>query len=241
MLGSRDRRGRAGQPDAGQGETRMSAGGKARMERTRKAILDAGEAVFLEHGFLGASMDQVAELAGVSKQTVYAHLQSKEALFLEVVGGMTGGAGDRLAEQVADPQVDRPLADFLLDFARQQLEIVLTPRLMRLRRLVIGEVGRFPDLGRMLHERGPGRSIARLARAFEAYRDAGHVAIPDPREAASHFNWLVMGGPVNAAMLLGDEAIPDKDDRLRHARECVRIFLAAYGAWDGSRLPPDPV
>ena len=140
----------------------MSAGGKARVERTRRAILDAGEAVFLEHGFLGASMDQVSEMAGVSKQTVYAHLQSKEALFLEVVGGMTGGAGDRLAEQVADPQADRPLADFLLDFAQQQLEIVLTPRLMRLRRLVIGEVGRFPELGRMLHERGPARSIARL-------------------------------------------------------------------------------
>lgn len=212
----------------------MSAGGKARVERTRRAILDAGEAVFLEHGFLGASMDQVSEMAGVSKQTVYAHLQSKEALFLEVVGGMTGGAGDRLAEQVADPEMDRPLADFLLDFAQRQLEIVLTPRLMRLRRLVIGEVGRFPELGRMLHERGPGRSIARLARAFEVYREAGHAAIPEPHEAATHFNWLVMGGPVNAAMLLGDNAIPDSATRNRHARECVRIFLSAYATEDGT-------
>lgn len=202
------------------------------MARTREAILAAAESLFLEQGFPGTNMDQVSERAGVSKQTVYAHLQSKEALFLEVVGRMTGGAGDRLAEEVADPEAERPLADFLFDFATRQLEIVLTPRLMRLRRLVIAEAGRFPELGRMLHERGPQRSIGRLARAFERYRDRGVAAIPDTHAAAAQFNWLVMGGPVNDAMLLGDDAIPDSATRLRHARECVRIFLSAYPAKD---------
>lgn len=47
--------------------------------------------------------------------------------------------------------------------------------------------------------------------------------------AASHFNWLVMSAPLNQAMLLGDEAIPGPEELRKHAREGVRVFLAAYG------------
>jgi hypothetical protein len=47
--------------------------------------------------------------------------------------------------------------------------------------------------------------------------------------AATHFNWLVMGEPVNRAMLLGDGAVPRTAALRRHAAEAVRVFLAAYG------------
>lgn len=201
-----------------------------RTERTRQKILFAASEHFLQHGFPGTSMDGVAASAGVSKQTVYAHFQAKEALFVAVVRNMTGDAGDRLQEEVADPAVHRPIEDFLLDFAIGQLSIVLTRPLMQLRRLVIAEVERFPELGQALHEKGPGRSIGRLTRAFIAYGEAGVLTVPKPELAASFFNWLVMGAPVNDAMLLGDDALPDKGAVRGHAQEAVRIFLAAYGA-----------
>ncbi len=51
---------------------------------------------FCEHGFLGASMDEVAALAEVSKQTVYKQFASKEALFVGIVRSMTDHAGDRV-------------------------------------------------------------------------------------------------------------------------------------------------
>ncbi len=47
--------------------------------------------------------------------------------------------------------------------------------------------------------------------------------------AASHFNWLVMSTPLNQAMLLGDDAIPDSEALRKEARDGVRVFLAAYG------------
>lgn len=215
----------------------MSKGAQARAERIRAAITAAAADQFLDRGFLGASMDEIAAVAGVSKQTVYAHFESKEALFLAMVSGLTGGAADHFAEEFGDRTGVQPIEDYLLDFAALQLRIVMTPRLMRLRRLVIGEVGRFPQLGRALHEKGPATSIGRLARAFAIYRDKGALAVDDVRRAACFFNWLIMGGPVNDAMLLGDAAILDDAAQLRHAKEAVRVFLAAYGR---SRVPNQP-
>lgn len=207
----------------------MGTGAEIRMLKMRRTILDAARGLFLERGYLPTSMDDVAAMAGVSKQTVYAHFGAKETLFLELVDSMTGAAGDTHQEQIADPVDDRPIETFLTEYAERQLTIVMTPELMRLRRLVIGEEGRFPELGRTLHARGPGRSIGRLTRVFEHYRALGQVRINDPRSAAAFFNWLVMGEPVNDAMLLGDQAIPEPAVLKAHLQEAVRIFMAAYG------------
>lgn len=204
-----------------------AANSGTRMTRTRAKIVSAAEDLFLRCAFFGTSMDDVAAEAGVSKQTVYAHFHSKEALFLGVVRGMTGAAGDEFDEQVADPgDAAPPLETFLRDFAIQQLTIVMTPRLMQVRRLVIAEAERFPELGKALYEKGPGRSIVRLARAFARY--PGQVNATDLRKAAAFFNWLVMAEPTNDAMMLGDDAIPDRKVLVAHAEEAVRIFLAAY-------------
>lgn len=200
-----------------------------RSERKRQAILDAATEIFLRHGYLGASMDEVAAQAEVSKQTVYKQFESKEALFVEIVSGMTGAAGDKVQREIAKlGEQDDPEKE-LLAYAERQLTVVLTPRLMQLRRLVIGEANRFPALGRALYDGGPGRAIAGLAMAIARWTERGLLVTEDPRAAASHFNWLIMGEPVNNAMLLGDESIPKPAALRRHAVDSVRVFLAAYG------------
>ncbi len=201
----------------------------SRGERTRAAIHAAAEALFLQHGFEGVSMDAIAERAGITKQTVYSHVGNKEALFLDLVDRMTGGAGDALTVAAPQPDIGTPPAEFLTRFAEEQLQIVVTPRLMKLRRMVIGEMTRFPELGAMLHRRGPARSVGRLSAALDLYAQAGRLHLDDPIRAASFFNWLVMGAYVNDAMLLGDEAIPGPAEKIAHAQECVRIFMAAFG------------
>lgn len=208
----------------------MSNGAAKRLTRSRGKILAAAERLFLHNGFPGTTMDEVAATAGISKQTVYSHFGSKESLFVEVVENMTGGASQTLEQQVGDPDRDRPLEVYLLEFAREQLSIVLTPRLMQLRRLVIGEVERFPDLGRTLYRQGPRRSIERLAEVLHQRAGRGELSCADPHAAASYFNWLLMGEPVNRAMLLGDGGIPAHDSLREHAAETVRIFMAAYRA-----------
>lgn len=222
-------------------DTRTPPGGpdgRGRSARKRQAVLDAAREVFLRGGYLGAGMDEIAALSQVSKQTVYKHFGSKEALFVEIVTGMTSEAGDTVHERLPEPAEGDDLAAYLEDYAYRQLTVVLTPRLMRLRRLVIGEVTRFPELARVLHEGGPARATRSMAALFERLAARGALAVRDPAVAASHFNWLVMAEPVNRAMLLGDEAIPAPGELRRHAHEGVRVFLAAYGPADGGDARP---
>lgn len=213
----------AAKPDAG-------AEPVGRTARKHRAILDAAEQMFLRHGYLGTNMDDLAAASQVSKQTVYAHFGSKEALFVELVTTMTDAAASRVHDEVADPADAGELPAFLERYAERQLEVVLTPRLLQLRRLVIGEVGRFPELATALYDRGPKRAIAALATLFARLAERGLLRVDDAAAAASQFNWLIMGAPLNEAMLLGDAAIPSLAELRRHAASAVAMFLAAYRA-----------
>jgi TetR/AcrR family transcriptional regulator, mexJK operon transcriptional repressor len=100
--------------------------------------------------------------------------------------------------------------------------------LLQLRRLVIGEAGRFPELGRTYYERGPRRSTDTLASQFQVLAERGLLRLDDAPLAAQHFNWLVLSIPLNQAMFSVDlDFSPAELDR--YADEAVRIFLAAYG------------
>jgi hypothetical protein len=104
----------------------------------------------------------------------------------------------------------------------------MEPRLLQLRRLVIGESGRFPQLGRLFYERGPARTIDALAAMFERLASRGVLELDNPRLAAAHFNWLVMSIPLNQAMLLGENEPATRAELNRYADAGVRAFLAAH-------------
>jgi TetR/AcrR family transcriptional regulator, mexJK operon transcriptional repressor len=196
-----------------------------RSARKHEAILAAARSVFLHQGYLGASMDEIAARARVSKQTVYRHFTDKERLFIEIVISTVDEVSNPVYAEVlglrdsGDPQRD------LTDLARRQLTGVMVPELLALRRLVIAEAIRFPELGRAFYDRGPGRTMAALAASFARLHDQGRLRCPDPELAARHFNWLVMGEPLNQAMLLGTtNASLD-----RWAADGVAAFMTAYG------------
>jgi TetR/AcrR family transcriptional regulator, mexJK operon transcriptional repressor len=140
--------------------------------RKRRAIVEAATTVFLRKGYLGTSMDEIAALAGVSKQTVYKHFADKERLFSEIVRSTVDEVAEGVFGEVIRLEDSGDVEADLRDLARRQLAAVMQPRLLRLRRLVIGESGRFPELGRTFYERGPARTVATLGTAFD------HLACP---------------------------------------------------------------
>lgn len=200
-----------------------------RSARKRAAILEAATSAFLERGYPGTSMDHVAALAGVSKQTIYKQFAGKESLFVEIVTSNVDRASDPVYEEVLSLGDTGDLEADLRDLARRQLATVMKPQLLRLRRLVISEVDRFPRLGRAFYERGAGRTMSALAATFARLADRGLLRVEDPDVAASHFNWLIMSAPMNRAMLLGDEEIPSPAELDGYSDRGVKAFLAAYG------------
>ena len=203
-----------------------------RSPRKRRAIVEAATAAFLRSGYLGTSMDEIAAAAGVSKQTVYKHFADKGRLFAEIVTATVTEASDPVHEEVRQLHDSGDIGADLRDLARRQLRLVMQPRMMQLRRLVIGEASRFPELGRAFYEQGPGRTLSALATAFERLAARGLLQLDDPALAAAQFNWLIMSAPLNRAMLLGDDGPPDPGDIDQWAHDGVRMFLAAYGRPD---------
>jgi TetR/AcrR family transcriptional repressor of mexJK operon len=201
---------------------------EGRSARKRRAILEAATTLFLRSGYRGTSMDEIAALAGVSKQTVYKHFADKESLFSEIVISTVEEVAAPIHAEVLALQESGDLEADLRGLARQLLAMVMQPRILQLRRLVIGEAGRFPELGRTFYEQGPGRTIAALATVFERLADRGVLRPDDPLLAAAHFNWLVMSIPLNRAMLLGEDQPPASAELNQYADSGVRAFLAAY-------------
>ena len=212
--------------EPGSGQPRKRAG---RLQ-SGGAIREAATTLFLRNGYVGTSMDEVAALARVSKQTVYTHFDDKERLFTELVLGNTERVDEFVEEMTALLEGTSDAERALGELARRYLDTVVRPQVLQLRRLVIGEAARFPDLARAYYERVPERMVGALAGGLRGLTDRGLLHVDDPQLAAQHFVALVLWIPLDRALFVPDaEALPDAE--LEHlAAAGVRVFLAAYGA-----------
>jgi TetR/AcrR family transcriptional repressor of mexJK operon len=216
------------------GDAHVSPGGAegGRSARKRRAIMEAATALFLRDGYRNTSMDQVATDAAVSKQTVYKQFADKEQLFRGIVLGVTGNSEAIIADMTSVLRSTHvashaELRTVLTDLARRYIDGVLQPHVLALRRLIIAEAERFPDLAQTYFEQAPARAIEVVASALRAYIERGLLAADDPHLAAAHFAYLVLAIPQDRAQFYPHER-PSPAERDRLANEAVRVFLAAY-------------
>ena len=231
---STDDRGGASPESLPGGGARVAPGGAeaGRSARKRRAITEAATALFLRDGYRYTSMDQVAAEAAVSKQTVYKQFADKEQLFRSIVLGVTGNSEAIITDMTSglrttDVASHAELRAVLTNLVRRYIDGVLQPRVLALRRLIIAEAERFPDLARTYFEQAPARAIEVIASALQTYIERGLLAADDPRLAAAHFAYLALAIPQDRAQFYPHER-PSPAERDRLANEAVRIFLAAY-------------
>lgn len=214
---------------AGNAEPAESAPASLRSaDRKRRAILGAASVVFLREGYAGASMDEITALAGASKATVYRYFTDKQTLFSELVVTTVTAVSDPVQAEVLRLGDSGSLEAGLRDLARRLLTAITAPELLGLRRLIIGEAGRFPALGQAFYEEGPARTITALAEMLTRLAGEGLLKIDDPLAAAEQLNWLIAAEPLNRAMLLGDNQPFTPAELTAHADAAVTTFLAAY-------------
>jgi len=198
-------------------------------DRRHREIREAAIGIFLASGYDGATMEDIAVRAGVSKQTVYKHFTDKQNLFADIVlsttddmDALVGLIADRLSN-TSDPTKD------LEHLAEMFLNALMEPRVLRLRRLVISSADRFPEIATAWYEKGFERALRALATSFQALADRQLLAVDDPAIAAEHFVGMLFWIPVNKAMFTGDDEYAATHDLALVARSAARAFMNAYG------------
>jgi len=193
----------------------------------RRQILAGARDAFGELGFERASVDLVAARAGVSKATVYNHFRDKRALFLacffEDVDDLRQGLKAALSQ---DPTGDVETA--LQSIGEKLLEVLVSPPIVTLYRHTMAEVGRIPEVGEWLFQRGPDVGYQMIGAYLQRWHDKGALRIDDARGAAVQFHLLCQGEVVVRARL-GVDARPRREAVVGTVRRAVRTFLRAYG------------
>ena len=141
----------------------------------RTAILEGARAVFMREGFALGSMDAVAAEAGVGKQTIYRHFQSKEALVEALVEAMCAPEVVRPPKRSlpAKPRTRQRLRELLLTFVTG----VASPDSVRLYRAIVAEADRMPGLGCLFWEAGPRQVRAAIAELWAEEHDAATAPV----------------------------------------------------------------
>jgi TetR/AcrR family transcriptional repressor of mexJK operon len=189
-----------------------------------ESILAAAQRTFLASGFGAASMDAIAREAGASKATVYAYFASKEELF----GAVVARESERYAEGFSAGELDlRDVEASLLAIAKRFLRLVVSPDVVAINRIIIGEVARFPELAEVFWRAGPERSRAQVETFLRRAAEAGSLDIAEPRLAAEQFASLVRG-EIHLRTLLGLGKPTDEAALSRAAENAVMTFLKAF-------------
>ncbi len=153
---------------------------------SRQRLIQAAAEAFREEGYR-ASMDRIAERAGVARQTVYNHFPCKEDLFSEVA---------RIAADTILVSLDGDeggLRERLMRFAHAFRQRLLGDEGLAMFRTLSAEVPRFPALGQAFFDKGPKQTLDRLTAFLAAAMSDGHLRQDDPTFAAETLLGMLCG------------------------------------------------
>lgn len=198
-----------------------------RIHRGRKfdQVLEGARAVFMAVGFEGASVDEIARSAGVSKATLYAYFPDKRLLFLEVVRAECQRQADEAVAQI-DPEA--PPGVVLRWGARRIVEFYTSEFGRGVTRLRAAESERFPELGRQFYEAGPEMARLRIGEYLAAACARGELAIDDIPLAADQFVKLCEADLLDR-VTCGVQTRFSEAEMARVIDGAVAMFLARYG------------
>ena len=190
-----------------------------RGERRRAAILDAAKAVFIEHGYANATLDDVIRRSGGSRATLYKQFGDKDGLFAAIISDLCAEMMSRLANSSGqEPQA------VLLAFGRAFMAGLMEPSGLQLYRVLIGEAARFPRLAESVYRAGPAVAAGQLAKHLRRWIAEKRIRVADPDLAARQFLEMTKGD-LHFRALLRLEPYPTQAEIDGCVRSAARLFL----------------
>ncbi len=198
---------------------------ETRKGRKYDQVLEGARTVFLRDGFDGASVDDIAREAGVSKATLYSYFPDKRLLFMAVAQLECRRQADE-AEAVIDTSA--PVVQVLTEAATRITGFVLSDFGQRVFRICVAESDRFPGLGQEFYQSGPLLIRERLSEHLRCSIARGELAIDDVTLAADQFIQLCKAD-LHERMIFGMADSCTTADRTRIIDSAVAMFMARYG------------
>ncbi len=183
-------------------------------EIKRRAILRAARTVFLEQGYVLASMDRIAEGAAVTKQTVYRYFPSKIELFRACLEHMRESAPKRSSDHLDNPDTEEALTRFAIDFIKAHL----ADDHLKSIHLLIAESAKAPEITATFDSVGPAAINDRLNRFF-----AERLGVADPKLPVEL--WLAMLLTHRSRVLMGRPK-PTETEIRDYAKAASRLVMA---------------
>jgi TetR/AcrR family transcriptional regulator, mexJK operon transcriptional repressor len=200
-----------------------------RAQKTREQIRAAAQRLFLQQGYLATSTDAILAEAGIaSKETLYRHYASKEDLFADVLRHVTLEQPHFAAQlsQLPAPHDLPALHRALTTLARELLVLMLQPEYQALVRMVMAEMSRFPQLGRLYRATVPERGLILLTALLRQAHENQIIADID-FDAVTH---ALLGGLLTYALFgmifAGEDAPPPALDRADAVVDVIMRALA---------------
>jgi AcrR family transcriptional regulator len=199
--------------------TRRGRPTRAEATRIQERLREAAVAVFLENGYDGATMEEIAKAADITKRTLYARYPDKRAVFLDVIPW----ALTRTVQSDVSAKVDNDdLEAALTAIGRGAIKRAVDPDTVALHRIVRNETGRFPEFGVSAETLGWSRRQRQVMDLLARHRADGTIEVDDLELAAEHFLALVEALP---ARLADFGVYRSRRQENRHLQHAVRLFL----------------
>ncbi len=204
-----------------------------RAGEVEERIVKAATRVFLERGFEGASLDEIAAAARAGKATLYSRYAGKEALFVAVIKEMAEHKFDM--DQILSDNAS--VGERLTIAGIEMMNRMLNEEVLGLMRVVIAEAPRFPALATLTDQCGRQRAVQMLAGIIDGDPESRSGKAPNPSpatvEAAEIFLELVFP-PIQFRALMGFSLAELRGEIPDRVALAVRLLTGA------GLLPPAP-
>ncbi|NOD64505.1 MULTISPECIES: TetR/AcrR family transcriptional regulator [unclassified Ruegeria] len=188
-------------------------------------VLRGAREVFMADGFEGASVDDIARAAGVSKATLYSYFPDKRLLFMEVAQTECRLMSERILSMIDE---SKPAREVLQIAATQLTAFLVSEFAQQVFRICVAERDRFPELGRAFYEAGPQNGQRQMAAYLEKAVAKGELCIENVNIAAEQFSELCKVR-IWARAVFGIQNSFNQSEIDEVATQAVDMFLASYG------------
>ncbi len=189
-------------------------------------VLEGARSVFMADGFEGASVDDIARAANVSKATLYSYFPDKRLLFMEVANLECARQSQAAIDNI---DMTAPPREVLGQAGRHFLRFITSKFGQQVFRICVAESDRFPEIGRAFYKSGPERMRAEMSEYFKAAVDRGELTVNDLTLAADQFGELCKAD-IWPRLMFGVVREVNEADIDRVVDGAVETFLARYGA-----------